>query len=77
MFGALLGGLIDKKQAVIDVLTSSLQNTSEELNGAKEKEFFYMIVPVTGSMDFEIYLYRLKDGKQSFIRKMSVEEIVG
>ena len=77
MIKGFVGNLVNKKVEIIKVLKTSLKTSSIELNGGKPSEFFYMITPKGDNMSFHVYLYKIENGKQVFVRKMAVAEILG
>lgn len=78
MFGNLLGGLVDKEKITHDTIQGTLQDVSEELN-CSYKDFFIMIKPKNEKfeMRFDIFHIKEKEGKPTFIREITLKEILG
>jgi hypothetical protein len=76
MFGALLGGLIDKEKITHDTIQETLQSVSEELN-CKYNELFIMIKPVNKTFTMKFYIYKLEKGAPKYIREIPLSEVLG
>lgn len=77
MFGNLLGGLINKEEAVKDTIKDALTDLSEELSLPFTK-FFVMIKPVDEKFNFKLHVFTLNDANvPQFVRELTVKEIVG
>ena len=79
-------GLLDafgfsKEGMVSNTIDNCLEDIANEL-GCKPTELFIMIKPTTDDFsesgeNFKNWIYQLKDGKPTLVRKISLKEILG
>jgi len=72
---SLLGGLFDKEQMVKDTIQETLENIGDFLQ-TEEKNFFVIIKP---KEDYApgFYLYKTESGKQTFVKELSIKQVLG
>ena len=72
----MLSALFNTEKITHDTIQSTLENVAEEL-GCSHKEFFLMIKPTNEEFDMKFYIFKQEEKLPVFIRKISLEEIIG
>jgi hypothetical protein len=72
----MLSALFNTEKITHDTIQSTLENVAEEL-GCSHKEFFLMIKPTNEEFDMKFYIYKLGEKNPTFIREISLKEILG
>lgn len=72
MFEGLLGGLIDKENAIKNVIKSCLEEVAEQL-GCPLNEIFIMIRPTDEKANFKCWIYH----NNKMVREITLKEIIG
>lgn len=75
MLDKVLGAFIDKENSIRETIINTLDNLSEELDCGFE-DLFVTIQPVNEDFDFKMYVYQKINGKPSFVREITLKEIV-
>jgi hypothetical protein len=74
--GNLLGGMFNVEGSIRETITRTLEDLSEELNEPDFKNFSVTIQPINSEFDFICLVYHRLDGKNIFVREITLKEIV-
>ena len=72
----MLSALFNTEKITHDTIQSTLENVAKEL-GCSYEEFFIMIKPINKEFDMKFYIFKQEEKLPVFIRKISLEEIIG
>ena len=72
----MLSALFNTEKITHDTIQSTLENVAKEL-GCSYEEFFIMIKPINKEFDMKFYIYKLGEKNPTFIREISLKEILG
>ena len=72
----MLSALFNTEKITHDTIQSTLESVAEELC-CSHKEFFLMIKPTNEEFDMKFYIFKQEEKLPVFIRKISLEEIIG
>ena len=72
----MLSALFNTEKITHDTIQNTLESVAEEL-GCSHKEFFLMIKPTNEEFDMKFYIFKQEEKLPVFIRKISLEEIIG
>lgn len=74
--GNLLGGMFNVEGQIRETITRTLEDLSEELNEPNFKNFSVTIQPIDDDFNFICLVYHRKEGVNTFIREITLKEIV-
>jgi len=72
----MFNGLLNIEGQVRNTIIGTLEDLSEELKEPDFKNFSVTIQPINESFEFICLVYHKKDGKLTFVREITLKEIL-
>ena len=71
-----LSGYFNTEKRIHNTIQNTLESVAKEL-GCSYEDFFIMIKPINKEFDMKFYIFKQEEKLPVFIRKISLEEIIG